>query len=151
MRRPSYPEKRGSSVIIILIFNPLKIHILHLLDMERKKRKTTNFSAILCPTPPPPCLVQRPPLFFSCLTHCDKTSNNIWKYFWPIFSSWHCSCTLTTPFCRSLEFWVGKGQEECIFALLRSYVNCLTYNCHGFQSDKGFILMHDFDNYSMQF
>ena len=36
MRRPSYPEKRGSSVIIILIFNPLKIHILHLLDMERK-------------------------------------------------------------------------------------------------------------------
>ena len=74
-----------------------------------RKRKTTNFSAILCPTPPPPCLVQRPPLFFSCLTHCDKTSNNIWKYFWPIFSSWHCSCTLTTPFCRLLEFWVGKG------------------------------------------
>ena len=38
-RRPSYPEKRGSSVIIILIFNPLKIHILHLLDMERKKER----------------------------------------------------------------------------------------------------------------
>ena len=87
MRRPSYPEKRGSSVIIILIFNPLKIHILHLLDMERKKRKTTNFSAILCPTPPPPCLVQRDHHYSFLVSHIVTKHRIIYGNIFGLFSA----------------------------------------------------------------